>query len=547
MEDLLRVETVLIALLAVIAAVAFLVRWLRLPYTLALVVIGLALSATRVVPFGVNAPDIAPSIILAVLIPPLVFEAAFHLEVDHLRTSLGHAALLAVPGVVLVALFTGAFLSLALGAPLPVMLVFGALISATDPVAVLAVFRTSGAPRRLVYLVEGESLLNDGTAIVLFRITLAMAIAGTLEPVSGFLQFIWVSLGGLAVGVACGLLFARLIARMDDYLVETTLTTVLAYGSFLLAEQVHVSGVLAVVAAGVIAGNVGVRTMSPTTRTVLLSFWEYVTFLANSAVFLLIGLAVDIPTLRADLTSIGWAVAAILLGRALLVYGLSRPFDRYFGHLPIAWRHVLFWGGLRGAIALALALSLPAELGPWRETLRAMAFGVVLFTLLVQGTTMRFLMARLGLLSSEGVRSEYQARRARLFALRAGSDQVRRMTREDLMSDSAHEFLENEYQLETREAAAEFQQFQANHPELGTEEVAMARREALLAERSALQTLLRRGELSPDAYRDLAGAVDRRLSELADGLVPDDTPPSTPATADESGRGTAPPTEQESG
>jgi CPA1 family monovalent cation:H+ antiporter len=353
----------------------------------------------------------------------------------------------------------GGLLAWVLAAPLTVMLVFGALVSATDPVSVLATFRSLGAPRRLTYVVEGESLFNDGTAIVLFRILLALMLAGQLAVGAAIWEFAWVSAGGILVGLLLGWLISRVVAHLDDYLVETMLTAILAYGSFALAEQLHVSGVLAVVAAGVVAGNVGLAHMSPTTRVGLSSFWDFATFVANSFVFLLIGLAVDLPTLLANLRPIGWAVAAVLLARLVVVYPFSRPFDRMLGPMPLAWRHVLFWGGLRGAIALALALSLPASLGPWQETLRAMAFGVVLFTLLVQGTTIGPLLRRLGL--------------------------VERPEERDALS-------------------------------LG---VAFARREALLAERSALQDLVRRGELSPESYRTLAAEVDRRLQELGNGEV----------------------------
>jgi CPA1 family monovalent cation:H+ antiporter len=176
------------------------------------------------------------------------------------------------------------------GLALSTALVFGALISATDPVAVVSLFRILGVPKRLAVLMEGESMFNDGTAIVLFNLMLAFALTGGFDLTHGLWEFVRVAVGGLLLGFLLGWLVSRIIARIDDYLIETTLTVVLAFGSYLLAEQLHFSGVLAVVAAGLVNGNIGPQGMSPTTRIVLFNFWEFVAFLANSMIFLMLGL-----------------------------------------------------------------------------------------------------------------------------------------------------------------------------------------------------------------------------------------------------------------
>ncbi|HEU5090307.1 MAG TPA: cation:proton antiporter, partial [Roseiflexaceae bacterium] len=399
MDQFLATETIIIELLLVVSLVAIAVRRLRIPYTVALVLVGLLITFGQPIEL-----DLTPDLILALFVPPLVFEAALHIEYRRLREALVPIVALAVPGVLLTAALVGAVVSAGVGVSITTGLLFGALIAATDPVAVVALVRALGAPKSLTVLVEGESLFNDGTAIVFFRLILAavVALAGsqaadvTLIITTGVVDFVRVAVGGVAIGLGLGWLVAQVIARLDDYLIETTLTTVLAFGSFLVAERLHVSGVLAVVSAGILCGNVGLRGMSPTTRIVLFNFWEYLTFVANSLVFLLIGLDVNIPQLVAAIGPILVAVLAVVGSRALVVYGLLWLLKRRGPPVALAYRHVLFWGGLRGALSLALVLSLPITFAD-RELLRVMTFGVVLFTLLIQGTTMNLLLRRLGL------------------------------------------------------------------------------------------------------------------------------------------------------
>lgn len=255
---LVQTEEIIIGLLVVAALVSVITARLRIPYTIGLVVVGLALTLVGKIPvFAVT-----PEIILAILVPPLIFEAAFHLNFSDLRKELPLILTLAVLGGTLTTLVVGGLLSVVANLSLPTALVFGALISATDPVAVVALFRTMGAPRRLQILLEGESLLNDGTAIVLYNLMLAIALTGQFNLGSSVLQFFFTTLGGICVGAVAGVVVLRLIGKIDNYLIETTLTTVLAYGTYLIAEYLlGVSGV-AVVAAGLASGQLGPKGMS---------------------------------------------------------------------------------------------------------------------------------------------------------------------------------------------------------------------------------------------------------------------------------------------
>jgi len=407
--------------------------------------------------------------------------------------------------------------------------VFGALISATDPVAVVALFRALGAPKRLAVLLEAESLLNDGTAIVVYSLALTAALTGTFHLGAGIAEFLRVATGGLAVGFLLGWLIAQVISRIDDYLIETTLTTVLAFGSYLVAERLGFSGVLAVVAAGLINGNLGPQGMSPTTRIVLFNFWEYVAFLANSMVFLLIGLQVNIPTLVANWQPVLGAIAAVLVARAVVTYGLGWLGNRFSEPMPRRWLHVLNWGGLRGAIALALALSLPAALGPEREMVRVMAFGVVLFTLVVQGMTMKPLLRWLSITVRDPVQSEYELRHARMLAFRAAAIQLDNMQRDGFLSENAWEVLRPELLSRVEQMALGVRALQQAYPALALDEIQRARREVLRAERSALRTLQRDGVISLEVFEKLVAEVDVDLdAKSEEGITPSAQPVQRP-------------------
>lgn len=511
MEQFLTTETLVIELLLIVSIVAAVVRRLRIPYTVALVVAGLLLTFRQ--PLRI---ELTPELILALFVPPLVFEAAFHIESRMLRENLVPLLALAVPGVVITTLVVGLLVSYGVGLSAETGLVFGALMSATDPVAVVALFRAVGAPKRLAVLVEGESLFNDGTAIVVFNLALAasMSAAGGGERfglVPAVVDFVRISFVGVGVGVGLGWIVARLVARIDDYLIETTLTTVLAFGSYLVGERLHASGVLAVVAAGIVCGNFGPRGMSPTTRIVLFNFWEYLAFVANSLVFLLIGLEVNIPQLVSYARPIAVGVLAVLASRALVVYGLSPLVSRHNHLVPRAYRHVLFWGGLRGAIGLALVLSLPQNF-PERDVLRVMTFGVVLFTLLVQGTTMSPLMRRLGLVRRDESVLEQERRRGKLMALNAARERLEQRFRDGMISRPTWELIEPELEEEIRRSHDAQLELLRARPDLREEEAADARREGLRAQRAELLSLYSDGVISERIYAELASEVDAALA-----------------------------------
>ncbi len=502
--DIVTIEKITVLLLLIASAVAVLARRLRIPYTVGLVLIGLVLSL-------LSSTDIkiSPQIILALLVPPLIFEAAFHLRWDDLRRDFWLILLLAIPGVILTTFLVGGVIAWGTGLAIQVALVLGAIVSATDPVAVIALFRRLGVPRRLQVLLEGESLFNDGTAIVMFNLMISIALAGRFNLASSVRDFLTISGGGVLIGITLGVLASQVIGRIQDPLVETTLTTVLAFGSYLIAEYFHVSGVLAVVAAGITNGNAGPSGMSATTRVVVFNFWEYAAFLANSFIFLLIGLTFDLDVMIANWQAIIWAILAALAARALSIYGFS-----FWGReIPRKWKHILFWGGLRGAITLALALSLPdvTPLAQVRGSLQAMAFGVVLFTLLVQGSSTDWLVERLKLIQRSQYQEEYELRHARFVAGRAAHDYLRRMAQQGLISEHTWQKLSPVLQKQNDALVDAIREVMISDPGVEAEDLETARREALRAQRNALRGLLRDGIISETSYSLLVDEVDSAL------------------------------------
>ncbi len=385
--------------------VAIAAKRLRLPFTVVLVVVGLALGEmARQIPFMkfLASIELSPEAILFIFLPILVFESAFNLDARLFLKNLGPILLLAVPILLLSTFVTGFILHWSVGIQLGVAILFGALISATDPVAVVALFRELGAPRRLTVLVEGESLVNDGTALVVFNLILGILIAGETVTswhwISGSFQFLQVALGGVLVGGLLGLFCARLIgAQEEEPLIEIALSLVLAPAAFIVAEKLHCSGVISVVTAGLLMGSYGRTKFSPSSLPHVEEIWEFLAFVANSLIFLLVGISVQLGGLMLSWKNILGAVVACTIARALGVFILVPITQKLTRMESVGWRYqsIIVWGGLRGALALGIALSLPEDFSG-REQILELTVGVVLFTVLVNGLTTSSIVRFLG-------------------------------------------------------------------------------------------------------------------------------------------------------
>ena len=379
-------------LLFVSALVAMLTRRVHLPYTVGLVLAGMALYFSHVYIKW----HLTKDLIFTVFLPPLVFEAALFIHWRDFKKELPVVTLLATAGVVLAAAVTALGMHYVLVWDWGSAIVFGVLISATDPVSVIATFKESKVHGRLRMLIESESLLNDGTAAVAFVAVLGV-LAGGHETVFSIGVALFVTIiGGVLIGGIIAYLFMLLAGRTPDYLVEITFTTLVAYGSFFVAEHFHCSGVLAALTAGLVVGNFrSSGSISAAGRHALGPFWEYLAFVANSLIFLLIGTQEAQQHFRGLWVPVLLAIALVTLGRAAAIYPLCAIFARSRLKVNMRHQHVLFWGGLRGALALALSLSLPEDL-PRRDIIVVITFAVVAFSVFAQGLTITPLLRRLG-------------------------------------------------------------------------------------------------------------------------------------------------------
>jgi Na+:H+ antiporter len=527
MTTSLAVEFLIWGLIAA-AIIAVIAARLRIPYTVALVLGGVALG---LVPLPLvhtlvqEKPDwLTPNVSLIVFLPALLFEGSLKIQIRSLRENVIPILLFASAGVVVATLIEGFAVHWVLGLPLAVALVFGAAVAATDPISVLAIFKEMHADKRLSTIVEGESLFNDGTAAVLFMILLSGVTGGNLSLASGIRAFLEVVLGGAALGGGLGYLVSRITARIDDPQIEITLTTVLAYGSFLGADSLHVSGVIAAVAAGLVVGNFGTRYgMRPRTRVALWAFWDYMAFAINSIVFLLIGLEVRLEDLLKTWHAVVIAVAAVVVGRVLSVYALS-PASRALGYrIPGRWQHVIVWGGLRGALSLALVLSLSRSF-PYRSEILAMTFGIVAFTIVVQGLTIKPLLGVLGL--ARGGEDAYARARGHQMAVSAARAELEELREREELSAPAYARLRAELDRRSTAVESELAAVLERDTTYLDEELRRAKQRLLDAEKSSIAEAAHAGTLSAKTAEEMLEEADRQWVELESD---DSEPPPKPS------------------
>ena len=494
------------ALLVLAVLVGLVARRIGVPLSVVLVVVGFLAAAVGLTPeIGRLEDEAFEEVVVFLFLPVLVFAAALGIDLRAFVRNLGAILTLAVVAFLVSAVLVGITLHWALGTALAAAFLFGALISATDPVAVVAVFREVGVPRRLLTLVEGESLLNDGVAIVLFAILVEAATGGSVSVTAGVVDVVAVFGGGAVLGIALGLA-ASVVLPWLGRLPAAGLSLAMAYGSFVLADAVlGFSGVMATAATGMVLAGLAPSRASAEVREMWEQLWNALDYVANALLFLLIGLAISPTLLLEQLGPIALTAIVVLLARALAVVPLVWLLER-LAHIPrLGWRNeaVLVWGGLRGGVALALALALPQELAE-RELLVALTGGVVLATLLLNATTIRWLVSRLGLDRPSPV-DRYLAAIARASAIEAARRELDDLGLEPDPGSNA--------ELEAHERAAHQEMTDLEVEEREEYRIVVGR--GLHVQRRTYQQLSDDGLLPPAATRTLLHEVDDEIDDFS--------------------------------
>jgi CPA1 family monovalent cation:H+ antiporter len=505
----------LIGLMVAASALAIAAKRVRLPYNVALVVGGLLISVSGILP---GVPPLNPEVVFLVCLPLLLFEGGITADVANVRANLLPIATLATLGMVLAIAATGAALHYALVLAWGPALLLGAMLAVTDTVSILYAFRRAPVPRRLSGIMQGESLFNDGTALVAYA-----AIAGVVAAGSGATfslpllgaKVVLATLGGLAIGLSLGLVAGFVIRHTEDPLAEIMVTTALAFASFVIGEQLHLSGAIAAVTAGLSTGITLRRHVSPQSQVAIHTFWEYAAFGVNTFLFLSVGLTTRPQALVGYLPQTLLAVACVFAGRAVAIYVpfLLLRWLRPSEAVPLRWQHVFILGNIKGALSIGLALGLP-ETTPSRELLVAIAFGVTFLSLVGQGLMLTGILKRLGLFHEDPVAYAVAEQQARLIASRAARQELEVLHDQGLIPRAAYEHLRSDYQVGIASAERELRRLSEQHLAQGAKIVLATRRRLIDAERTALLAARRAG-LIPEATAEAQLArLDKRTLEL---------------------------------
>lgn len=467
----------------------------QIPYTLLLVIVGLCLAFV-----DIRLVSLSPELILEIFLPPLLFEAAWNIRWKELKANIIPVILLAVIGVIISIVGISFALSQFTTLSLATALLVGASLSATDPVSVVALFRELGASKKLTTIMEGESLFNDGVAVVAFVLLVGIPLGINEFSLTNTLVEFFTFVGlGIGIGSLLGFGISYLTQRFDIPLVEQSLTLVSAYGAYLITEELGGSGVIGVVTVGIILGNFGSRIgMNPRTRLVVSEFWDFLAFFVNSIVFLLIGDQIKFSSLGSNLDLILVAIIAVVITRLISIFVLGNISNLMTEKdLNLREQTILWWGGLRGSVSIALALSVPVIL-PDRQDVIETVFGVVLFTLLFQGLTVKFFLEKLNLIGDLPIRQEYTELLARRVALKRVLNYLDEINI-DKSPDIDLEF--SRYERELVEGQLENVQeniikMQNNHPQIKTLNMEKLREKLLDIEADTYAEFIRSGQLN---------------------------------------------------
>ncbi|ELP56186.1 sodium/hydrogen exchanger family protein [Microcystis aeruginosa TAIHU98] len=513
--DIPELVLILILLLLIATAVALVTQRLRISYVAGLVLAGLPITDLLSRRIGLD-----PFLVLNLFLPILIFEAAINTDISRLRSTFKPIALLAGPGSVFSAAIIAVLVKFGLGLDWIPALLVGVILANTDTVSIIAVFKEIRVPSRLLTIVEGETLFNDTAALVTFNLLLVIYATGTISTTQVIEEVLIVALGGGLVGAVLGYLCLPIYVRLRDPLSSLLLTVALALGAFQLGQFLGVSGAVAVVIAGLVFGNLGLpRSASASDRITLISFWEYAGFIVNTFIFLLIGIEINPLTLWQTLPSIVLVILAYQLGRILSVYSLLwvlRWIDR---PIPLRWQHILILGNIKGSLSMALAVAIPLTL-TGRELIIELVFGSVLFSLVIQGLALPWLIKKLNISQVSAVTQEIGQLQLQLIASKAAQDELANLLKSGVLPKAVYEELWASYQAKVavseRLLRDAYNQSRSGQMEPNNGQLDAIRRRLFLAEKAALSDALRKRIVPEDLVQSYVKGLDEKLLSLDD-------------------------------
>jgi CPA1 family monovalent cation:H+ antiporter len=500
----------ILILLITISIVAVLVSYIRLPYTIALVIIGYAIGYYKIIP----TLHLTSEAIFTLIIPILIFEGAIHIPATEFSRNIRTILLLAIPGLIICIVLFSVGSHYIIGLDWKLAILMGSLISATDPVSILSIFRKIGVNLRLSVILEGESLLNDGVAVVMFQISLLAIITGSYSISNSILQFFKVTLGGVALGFIFGFITTQIIKNVSDHLVELTITTIMVYSLVLVAERVHSSSIIALLVAGLVIGNYAFReAFSASSRVILTSFWEYAAFIANSIIFLFIGNQVAEVDIIHYIKYIFLAWLLTFASRSFMVYTLTPLTSRFGTKIPNSFKHILNIGGLRGAIALALVLSIPKEL-EGRNTILILTFGVVFLSLIIQGLSTQPVMRifRIGKTSEE--RKKHELLLTQIVGYNAVLNELKQSYEKGLVNRTLYSKLLKNYTEKINDFENKIYDLCEDCPELLKTEEILTKKRLLEHERDSIREIMQKGLISRGTFDEISVEIDKELADI---------------------------------
>jgi monovalent cation:H+ antiporter, CPA1 family len=504
-----------IILLLIATVVALVTQKLRIPYVTGLVLAGLPITELLSLRVGLD-----PSLVLNLFLPILIFGAAINTDIRRLRSTFKPIALLAGPGSILSSAIIAGVVKFGLGLDWIPALLVGVILANTDTVSMIAVFKDIRVPPRLSTIVEGETLFNDAAALISFNLLLVIQATGSLTVAQGIQELLVVALGGIVVGGILGYLSLPIFVRLQDPLSSLLLTVALALGTFQIGQSLGVSGAVAVVIAGLVFGNLGLpRSTSASERMTLLNFWEYAGFSVNTFIFLLIGIEINPLTLWSTLPAIALVIVAYQVGRILSVYGLLAGLRWIDRPLPWVWQHVLVLGNIKGSLSMALALAIPLTL-TGRELIIELVFGAVLFSLVIQGLALPWLIKWLNISPISDAIEEIGQLQIQLIASKAAQDELASLLKSGVLPEALYEDLWATYQ--TRVAASEqslrevYERHQVEPSTSNQSQLDAIQRRLFLAEKAAIGDALRKRIVPDDVVQPYLKELDEKLLSLDD-------------------------------